>query len=258
MRVRLRLIALCLLLLTPLIGEARIFNYKEGGLAPYLRGTGGLSSLAQEPFAHSSGAGVTVNDRTNFNFGGELGIVLGLTSNFHIRLGAEVLQEGIVNGDGVDSAGTAQFTLNSSVFVFNPNAVFEYVYRATGSTRFFVELGAGYSNVTVVNDYKMTPAGTTAFGVSDFKETMEANVMSGIFGLGIESLFTDNVTFMIDVGYRYLPVYNLKYKNDANTILVPTGVRKGDAVLNDDGSNRKFNLGGPFGAIAFRFYLNFL
>jgi hypothetical protein len=239
--------------------EARVFSYKDSGLAAFVRGTGGLSVLNQDAFGNSSGAGTTVDGKSRYNYGGEVGFMLGLTSSFHVRFGAEVFQNHPVVGDGVDSSGTTRFTLNSSVFVFNPNIAFEYVYKTTGNLRFFGEVGGGYANVTVVNDYKMTSAGTTALGVGDFKETMDTNVISGFLGMGLETLFTDNVTFIIDVGYRYLYAKALKYKADTKNILSPTtGVHKGDPVVNQDGSNRKMNLGGPYGGIAFRFYLNFL
>ena len=241
----------------PLAAHPRVFNYKDASTAAYIRATGGYSALSQDPFANSSGAGTTISGTTQYNYGGEVGFMLGLSSNLHLRLGAEFLQENPVVADGLNSAGVSRFSLNSSVFIFNPNVTFEYVYSVHGNIRFFAELGAGYANVTVVNDYKMTPAGTTTFGVSDYKETMDTNTLSGIAGVGLETLFTDNVTLLADFGYRYLPVNNLKYKADVSTINNPSSVHKGDPVLNADGSKRNLNLGGLFGGVALRFYLNF-
>lgn len=250
---------LIFVLLVPVFAEARVFNYKDSEVAAYVRGTGGLSQLAQDSFANSSGPGTTVDGSTKYNYGGEVGFMFGLGTNFHVRIGAEVLQENPVVGDGTNSSGVSYYTLNSSVFVFNPNVAFEYVYSATGNMRFYSVFGIGYANVTVVNDYKMTGPGQTALTVGDFKETMDTNVLSGQVGFGLETLFTDNVTFMADVGYRYLPVKSLKYKADTVNILSPTtGVHKGDQVVNQDGSKRTMNLGGLFAGVAFRFYLNFL
>ncbi len=244
-------------LLFPCFAFARVFDFKDAALAPYMRGTGGLSSLAQDPFGNSSGTSTTIAGTTQYNYGGELGMLLGLSPVFHIRLGAEVLQENPVVADGLNAAGNSRFSLNSSVFVFNPNVAFEYVYSIKGNVRFFAEFGVGYANVTVVNDYKMTPTGTSELGVSDFKETMAKNVISGTAGMGMEMMFTDNVTFLVDVGYRYLPVSSLTYKAPVSNIVKPSGVQSGDTVLNADGSKRSFNLGGLYGGVGFRFYLNF-
>ena len=247
---------LCITL--PFAAQARVFNYKEASTAAYVRATGGYSSLAQDPFANASGTDTTISGTTQYNYSGEVGFMLGLSPNIHLRLGAELMQENPVVSDGQNPAGVSRFSLNSSVFIFNPNVAFEYVYSVHGNIRFFAELGAGYANVTVVNDYKMTPTGTSAFGVSDYKETMETNTLSGIAGIGLETLFTDNVTLLADFGYRYLPVKTMKYKADVNTISSPAGVHKGDPVLNADGSKRTFNLGGLYGGLALRFYLSFL
>ena len=249
---------LAALLVLPCLAKARVFSYKDNETGAYVRGTGGLLSLDQDPFGNSSGPGTTISQSTKYDYGGELGFMLGLTPNLHLRLAAEVIQANPVAGDGTDASGATLFTLNSSVFVFNPNVAFEYVYSTHGNMRFYGELGVGYANVTVVNTYKMTSAGTAALGVSDFNETMETNVLSGEAGIGLETLFTDNVTFLADFGYRYLPVHSLKYKADVNNIVSPGGVHKGDVVLNQDGSKRQFNLGGVFTGVAFRFYLNFL
>jgi hypothetical protein len=235
---------------------ARVFSYKDSALAAYVRGTGGFSQLTQDAFANESGAGTSVNGSSKYNYGAEVGFAMNLEANTHLRIGAELIRQMPVNGEGSDSSGTSRYTLNSTVFVFNPNIAIEHVYSVKGILRYYLAVGVGYANVTVVNDYKMTAAGTSALGVSDFKETMEANVLSSQASVGLETLFTDNVTFMADFGYRYLPVKGLKYKNEMTNF---TGaVHKGDDVLNADGSKRNLNLGGLFGGVSFRFYLNFL
>jgi hypothetical protein len=248
-----------ILALAPHIAEARVFNFKDSDVAAYVRGTGGLSALDQDPFGNSSGVGTTVNGSTSYDYGAEIGLMLALSPKLHLRIGAEVIQESPVSAPGTNSAGTQLFTLSSSVFVFNPNVALEYVYSTHGNTRFFGELGAGYANVSVVNQYTMTAAGTTALGgVGSYKETMQDNTMSAIAGLGLETLFTDNATLILDFGYRYLPVKGLVYKAPVDNIVSPGGVTQGQQVLNADGSKRTLNLGGLFGGIAFRFYFNSL
>lgn len=241
------------------MSEARVFNYKDSGLGAFIRGTGGLVAVNQDAFANSAGTATVLDDAaSSYDYSGEVGFILSITQGVHIRLGAEVLQPVSVNTIGADAAGTQRYSLNSSVFVFNPNLVFETVYSTSGSMRFFAEFGVGYATVNVTNDYKMTAAGTSALGVSDFKETFSGTALSGMAAFAFEALFNDNVTFSLDAGYRYLPVTSFKYTSDVNNLVKPTGVASGDPVLNTDGSDRTMNLSGFFAGVSFRFYLNFL
>jgi hypothetical protein len=231
-----------------------VFNYKDAAVAAYVRGTAGFSQLDQDTFANEAGPGITVDGSTKYNYGAELGFAFSLGPMTHLRIGAEVIQENPVNGTGSDSSGIAEYKLSSTVFIFNPNVAIEHVWSSSGVMRYYFVLGAGYANVTAANDYKKTPAST--LDEADFKESLVANTLSGQFALGLETLFTDNVTFMADAGYRYLPVRSLKYAGDVTNF---TGTHaKGDDVLNADKSKRTLDLGGIFVGVAFRFYLNFL
>lgn len=247
-------------LLLPFASEARVFSYGDStSLGAFIRGTGGLVSVNQDAFAHSSGAGTTLTGASSLDYGGEFGFIFGLSKNFHLRFGAEILQPASVNSTGTSPAAVERFTLNSSIFVFNPNLVLEAVYSEIASMRFFMQAGVGYAMMNIANDYKMTAAGTAQLGgVTDYKETMSGSGISGIFGFGLEAPFTDNVTFMVDFGYRYMPVSSFKYTGDFNTILKPAGAHKGDDVLNQDGSKRAVNMSGVFGGLGFRFYFNYL
>jgi opacity protein-like surface antigen len=241
--------------------QARVFNYKESSVAPYLRATGGLSSVHQAPFENSSGAGTSINGSTKFDYSGELGVMLALSENAHVRIGAEVIQHRPVSeAAGLNATGGQRFALDSSVSAFNPNLTLEFVVKpGAGSTRYFGLVGVGMADVTVENKYRMTVLGASELGgVSDYTEKLSGKGIEGHLGVGLETVFTDNVTCALDVGYRYLPIKSLKYKSDVNTILIPSGAHKGDDVLNADGSKRKVDLGGPIIGISFRFYLNFI
>ena len=252
-------IGLLIALFVPFAAQARVFSYGDSSLGAYIRGTGGLVAVNQDAFAHSSGQNTVLTGASSTDYSGEVGFLFGLGPNFHVRLGAEILQPTTVSSTGTSPAGAERFTLSSSVFVFNPNLVFEVVYSTIGSMRFFAQAGVGYAMVNIANDYTMTATGTAQLGgVTDYKETMSGGGVSGIFGFGLETLFTDNVTFMIDFGYRYLPVSNFKYTGDFSNIVDPSGVNKGDPVVNHDGSKRAINMSGIFGGVGFRFYFNFL
>lgn len=253
--------ALALLLLTfgvPNVSQARVFNYKDSGAAAFVRGTGGLISMGQSAFLGGSGANASVDGTSRMDYGGELGVIWAVTPIFHLRLGAELLQAKTVSeAPGTNSSGTRLFNLTSSVSAFNPNLAVEWVWHATGGMRFFWIFGVGYAEVTADNKYTMTSAGQSAFGVGDYQESISGTTLSYLASLGFETLFADNATFALDVGYRGLSVNKLKYKSDANTILSSSGVHKGEAVLNRDGSARTIDLSGLTVGASFRFYLNF-
>jgi len=239
--------------------SARVFSYKDSSVAAYLRTTGGLSSLGKTPFAESSGDGTSVDGTTKYQYSGEIGVLVA-TGKFNLRLGAEIIQHRPVSdAAGTDSDGDEMFKLTSSVSAFNPALTVEYTFNQQGNTRYYTMLGAGMADVTVENRYTMTTAGSAAFdNVTDYNELMSGSAISGLVGVGLETLFTDNVTFAIDAGYRYLQVSSLKYKGDVNSILVPAGAAKGDPVLNSDGSKRSLNMSGFTVGLNFRFYLNFM
>lgn len=252
------------MLLASIIGgaraSARVFNYKETGLAAYIRGTGGLSSVGQEAFIHSSGAQTnSVDGRSNYDYSGELGFMFGFGPDFHLRLGAELIQHRPVSeASGTDTSGTSLFTLNSSVTVFNPNVSFEYAFKTFGDSRFYFLGGVGLADVTIDNAYTMTSPGTSDYSVNDFTEKLSGSGISEHLGVGFETLFTDNVTISFDAGYRYLKVNKFKYKSDVKSILVPGGAKAGDQALNDDGSARQLDLGGLLLGVTFKFYLYFM
>jgi opacity protein-like surface antigen len=202
---------LVIVLFLPTIASARVFSYQEAKLAAYIRGSGGLSQVRQDPFGASSGGDVGVADDYQFEYGGELGFSYAFTEQVHMRLGAELIRHGPVSGTkGTNSSGTEYFSLDSSVVVFNPNLTLEYVYSTYGNLRFYALGGVGLADVTVDNKYTMTSSGSTALSVSDFTEKLHSSAYSAHAGIGLESLFTDNVTFSFEVDYRYLPITSLK------------------------------------------------
>lgn len=247
------------LILVPSLASARVFSFKDARLAAFIRGTGGLSSVGQDPFATSSGTDTTIDGETKYQYSGELGLAIGFGDRTNVRFGVEAIQHRPVSqAKGLNPAGQERFELESDVFVFNPNVTLEYVFSSAGNFRLYGMAGVGMADVTVENHYKMTALGTTDYSVGDFDEKMQGSGIESHFGGGFEVLFTDNVTFSADAYYRYLKIQTLKYKGDANTIVSNTGVAKGDVVLNQDGNKRALDLGGLVFGFTFKFYLNFL
>lgn len=239
--------------------EARVFNYKDSNLAMFLRGTGGTSNLGDAPFGDSCGADTEISEGSKYSYSGELGLLIGLGGTANLKFGAEALQHRPVSeGKGKNASDVERFSLDSSTFVFNPNLAIEIVLDGAGSTRYFASGSVGYAMVDVENRYTMTATGTSDLGVSDFNEKMSGTGMSATLGGGLETLFTDNVTFTLEGGYRYLKVKKLTYRGDVNNIVKPAGASKGDEALNHDGTSRALDLSSFFVGVSFRFYLHFL
>jgi hypothetical protein len=234
--------------------QARVFSFSDRRIAPYIRGSIGYSQLQDSAFADSSGANTSIDGTVPWNYSGELGLALGLSDSLFLRFGAELLSGG--NGDitGSSAAGAQWFKLDSSVMAFNPNIGVEFIYSTMGNWRFFTVVGVGMAQVTLENRYTMTPAGATALGKPSYNEKAKANAYGGTISTGLEALFTDNVTVMLDLGYRYLPVKELKLTGPVSTVAQPSG-KEGDVLKNSDGSTRELDLGGVFASVCFRFYI---
>ncbi|NJL24116.1 MAG: hypothetical protein HC902_02325 [Calothrix sp. SM1_5_4] len=113
--------------------HARVFDYKDSLLAPYMRATGGLSSLNQDAFAGTTGAGTSVDGSSRWDYGGELGLMLAFTPAFHLRVGAELLQHRpVADAKGTNAGGTELFTLNSSVSILTPTRLLSSYFGPRG------------------------------------------------------------------------------------------------------------------------------
>ncbi len=242
-----------LLILALVPAEARVFSYKDSGIGMMLRTTGGLSKVGNEPYAHSSGTDTVLDDGSKYFYSGELAVSFALLKDVIIRIGAELIQHRPVEVTGTNPAGDARFTLNSTTGAWNPNVAFEFILKESGHTRYLMEVGAGYADITVENRYKM--ADGNDLGVGDFNEKLSATGISGHLAFGVETHFVDTVTFIALLGYRYMPVPELKYKGDVQNIVNPAGAAEGEPALNHEGGKRTLDMGGPFLGLALRFHI---
>ena len=241
------------LALWPSAAEARKFDFKTETFATYFGGTFGNSKVGNQAYAGSSGTDVTTDKTVQTTSSGDFGILL-TGSKFAFRLGVEIIwpkaQTGII---GTNAAGTELFYLDSDIMALTPMANLELVAFQTSESRFSFGGGYGMAFVTLDNTYDMTPAGVTALGKDDFIESASARVPAMQGYMIFETLFTDTVTASITVGYRHIQVPSMK-STKATTALSGDQTDSTD-IKNMDGTNRSFDLSGPFAGIAFRFYL---
>lgn len=242
--------AACFLAASP--ASARVFDFSKEKFAIVVGGGFGTSNAGDTPYSQAGGATTTYDKTIQTTTSASAALLLTFTK-FNFVIGVDYLmprtQEGI---NGTNPAGTALFSLKSDLSAFVPMAAIEYMgYRGAWSHG-LIGVGYGVAIAHLENTYKMESAGTSAFGVTDFKEqgTGVAPLMQGY--IGWEFLFSDMATLTFKAGYRYCVVSSFKYTEDVNTI---TGSKKsGDDLVNMDGGNRSVNLGGGFGGLDFRFY----
>lgn len=253
-----RIVLPLLLIIAGHEASARKFSFNSEDMAAFFRGTGGLSAVDQDAFDKSSGAATSLSsEKSSFNYGVELGFLLKIHETLNLRLGAEILQAKVSEVKGKNASGTELFTLESDIFAFNPMANLEFAWGASETSRFIGYLGFGLASVRLDNKYEMTTTGTSELSQNSFTEKSEGSFVNGVVGVGWEGLFVDNVTAMVDVGYRFLDVNKLKHSAD-NPVMGGGTASKGSEVTNADGSQRTFDLGGPYIGLSFRFYIDII
>jgi hypothetical protein len=253
-----KLFGLLLIALWSATAGARVFSFKDSNFGVMLRGTGGMSNLGDDAFGKSSGQDTTTDDQSKYQYGGEIAAVMGVGEKANFRLGAEIVRHHPVKGHGKNSSDAELFELESKTFVFNPNVAVEIIFDQGESTRWYGQLGVGYAMVDVENRYAMTAQGAGELGVGDFGEKLSGTGLAYIIGVGLETSALNNATLSLEAGYRYLKISELKHTGDVNNIVSPSGVAKGAAATNHDGSKRELDLSGAFVGAALRFYLHFL
>jgi len=240
------------------VSEARVFNFSNELFASYFRATGSSSGVVDSAYGDSSGTGTTVQNKpVQYDFSGEIGILMSIEEIVNFRVGIEVISPKNVTGlvGSRTSDGAKYFDLDSKILVINPNVTFEVNFMNTMDSRFFVFGGAGLANISLDNTYTMTATGVADL-VPTHTEKIESNQISGHAGFGYEIQTTDNITTAFELGYRYLYIGSLKYKHAVNTI---TGNKaKGSVARTDSNLRRVVNMSAPYFGISLRFYLNVL
>lgn len=231
--------------------DARVFDFNSESVAVYLRGTGGMSSVKQDPFIHIAGDGSLLSQQYDYNVSGEFGLLMGLGPAAGLRFGFEILRPTGMSETAVNAGGERLYDLKSRLLVINPNLQVEYYFKRHPQRRFLFMVGTGYGEVSLSNEFVMTSTGESQLGAS-FSEKSSVRTVNASMALGFETLLTNTVTLAGEFGYRYFPVTGLKLTAPSRD------VSEGSDVLNDDGSPRKFNLGGLYLGVSLRFFIDLI
>jgi hypothetical protein len=242
------------LLLTFFLSEtvqARVFDFNQTKVATYFKGNAGFSYAQQDAYKLSSGANTIFSDQPPYNWGGEFGLLFA-ANKIGLRLGYELVnpfkQSGI---EGVNSSGTQLLTLDSQIIGKFPVAHVElYAAGNRKTNRMTVSGGYGYGTVDLNNTY----SNITGYAISNYTEKGTAAASLLEFAVGFEYLFVDNVTMILDAGYRDVTTGKFKAQNSF-TNMSGQSIIKGDVLKNSDSSNRSLNLDGYWVGIGFRFYI---
>jgi hypothetical protein len=257
---RLKTLITLYILLTAATAHARVFSFGNNWVAAYFRGTAGMSQVADDAYADTSGTDTLYTDEVEYNFGGELGFSFLLGDRIVLRAGIEGLQTKDMATEGKKSTGAKYFDVESRATVFNPNLTVEYSFNNQGTSRFYSFAGVGTSTVKVSNNYSPTTLANTDYvlgGATPYKETWEASAQSYHFGFGWEASMFDNVTFNFEAGWRMLDINKFKYAA-AGDVVRDAGeitVAEGDVVLDNNGKKVDLDMGGAFVGVMFRFYI---
>jgi hypothetical protein len=246
--------------ITSSFAQARVFDFGGESLAAYFHTTAGYSTIGNFAYANSSGENTVFTDTVPYIPGFELGFLFGIEGSLVVKIGAEIIQtKELSQISGKNAAGQELFLLDSKVFGFNPNLSIEFNISQDAKSRFFFATTVGWVVMSIDNGYTFsTPGNSELVVAADYIEKSEASVLTYGGSVGYETLAVDNVTIMLNAGYRHIPVDKMTYKHDYTDLIGSQTATKGDPVLNNDGTKRTFHFGGPFVGVGFRFYINFL
>ncbi len=246
------------LLLLPVLvavptAEARVFDFKSESFALYVGGSFGSINAGDGAYALASGHGTQFDKKVQSATSAEFGLIFSAT-RFVLKFGGEYLMPRTQTGiTGTSAAGAELFTLNSTVAAFIPMGNLELLFWKGATSRGYIGGGYGQAFVTLSNEYLFTAAGTSAFGVADYKEMAAGTAPFYQTYFGWEFLFTDTATLAFQLGYRSIKVEGLSATQPVTAITGPES--NNTSIINMDGGQRSLDLGGGYANINFRFYL---
>lgn len=230
-----------------------MFDINTENFASYFKIQQGTTQLADTPYKASSDSTLSFDSSYSTVSAYEFGMVYA-TRFMNMRFGLEVVKPpNLKEIKATNAAGTELFSVNSNVTVVAPKIGLEANLKQWKLSRVFLAMDYGSATATIENIYTFTSAGTTAYGLSDFREELRATGTMLEYGLGFEYFIFDTTTMVIDAGYRQLSFASATH-NIASTGFQGT-VAKGDAAKNTDASARSNVFTGSFASIWFRFWI---
>jgi len=234
------------------IAQARTFDFKKESFASYFRGTYGTSNAKDSTFGGAVAENVTADKSVTGAASGEFGFLFS-GEKVGFRVGLEYLvPRSMTEVKFADRNENVLATANTKITALIPLGGLEFPAYRSGTARMIIGVGGGLAMVNVENQYVLTTAGRTRFGLDDFTESASGQGLLAQTYVGYEFLLTDTVTMMGDLGYRYCKVSSLKSSRSQESF--SNDQTEGGDLLNADGSVRSVDLSGLFVGLGFRFY----
>lgn len=230
--------------------QARVFNLDQQKVAFYFKGNIGTSRLERDAFVRSDGAVATITEEVLFQYAGEMGLFFA-ANTWGFRVGVQGIYPQVLdNVEAKNAAGNIEYNMRSRIFGVLPVVHVLYSFIQNKSVRWYVAGGGGMGSVTILNSYTFTSV--SPYNLVDFTEEGTAWVPMYEGSTGLEFSLVDNVTMLVDMGYRYMLATGFKHTRAVNTFQGPVG--KGDKVTNHGGAERELDMSSAYIGMGFKFY----
>ncbi|MFK8139406.1 MAG: hypothetical protein AB8E15_13685 [Bdellovibrionales bacterium] len=246
-------LTISIILLSTSLAQAKVFNLSKQTVSTFLRGSYATPTIGSGAYSDSSGNATTgFSKEASYNTTGEFGLFF-TTPMMGIRFSYEFLQAQPLEGVSAGASSTEYMTIDSRVVAKIPKIGFEFGFATDNNSKYYLNLNFGYAQVELVNDYSFT--GASPYGVGDYTERGESTIVMGDISLGWEYNFSEDSTLLVDAGYRVMTINRLTHT--AATTTINGGVTAGDALTNNDSTDRAIDLSGAYIGLGFRFYINY-
>jgi len=167
--------------------------------------------------------------------------------SFGIKIGLEVL---FPKSSGIGSESGENFAVSSRLAIWVESFAIEWNmgFFDTDYSRLNLGTKIGYTQAYLLNEYGEV-SGRQAFTEKAKKTKLLAPYE---LYLNLEFPFLNNYTVSINGGYRLLKLGGFKYTEENFNWATANTKAKGTTVTNNDGSEREFDLSGPFAYASLR------
>jgi len=238
--------------------QARKFDYNDGVFSVYVGGTIGTSRIQKTPFEPGMPSTVSFPDYNGVNYGysGLFGFDLTLQNRVSFKLGVDFLYAAEAKDiEGKNSSGNVLLSETSDTLGVVPEFMVELHLARGPRSRVSVGGGVGYMTATIRNDIRMTALGQSTLGVSNYVEEGQGTAIPAKLFTNFEFILVDNVSMVLQAGYRYAVVKQFNYTRNA-TAPAPIGAEvQGQVMKNADGTNRTVDMSGVFGGVQLIFWM---
>lgn len=236
------------LLLIPVMVDARVFDINNEKLASYLVFNMGMSGSPKSAFENEANTSYVYSKEVKYNTGADFGILYA-TSFLNYRFGFEILKPDILQDVSATNGGATVYKVESQAVAYAPKLGIELNLRRANNNRSFAFGYMGSASFNLKNSY----SASTIAPVGAHTVEMSSSAQLIGYGIGQEGYMTDTTTYLFEVGFRQLNFNSLKYKSDVTTF---SGAKTaGSKVADVDGNAREINLGGYYLSLGFRIYM---